>query len=550
MKQTLGVSLVAAMIAASAFAQPSVSGLQNNYSYLVPGAANYGIAEGSIFIIYGKNIGPATLAQQTAYPLNKNLGGVTISVTVGGVTTTAIPYYVSAGQIAAILPAATPVGTGTITVAYGGQTSAAAPIVVVQSAFGILTMNNAGSGAAAAFDSKNSFLGPNNAANPGDTIVLWGTGIGPASGDETNLQTPTNLSNINTQIWIGGKSATVSYRGRSAYPGLDQINVVIPGGVSGCSVGLVVQNGNYVSNFVSIPVAASGRTCSDPTSSSVVDLSSLLNKPTVSYGIVGLSRTTASTAPISVGGITIPGQTTTTESASGTFIRLTNAQLTANYGQLSQSSFGSCIVTTYIGKPTTATATPFTLLDAGNISLNGPGGTKQLQKQQGFYSADLGTNYIGNGGAFTFTGSGGTDVGGFTTNLNVTNPVKWTNIDTLPTNIPRAQGVTVTWTGGDAASTVEITGLSLYATSTDTSTAVISSFVCTEKASAGTFTVPSYVLLALPVSGIAGLPAGASFAVGNLAVGNVSNLVPFTATGLDFGYATWDVISSKSVNYQ
>jgi hypothetical protein len=54
-------------------------------------------------------------------------------------------------------------------------------------------------------------------------------------------------------------SATVQYSGRSSYPGLDQINVVVPAGVSGCYVSVVVQTGNYESTFVTIPVAPSGR---------------------------------------------------------------------------------------------------------------------------------------------------------------------------------------------------------------------------------------------------------------------------------------------------
>src|SRR5690242_19484629 len=89
------------LFAASSLAQPVVSALQNNYSYILPGLPNYGIAQGSIFVMYGKNMGPAQTLSQSTYPLMKNLAGVTINVTVGGSTVQAIPYYVSATQIAA-----------------------------------------------------------------------------------------------------------------------------------------------------------------------------------------------------------------------------------------------------------------------------------------------------------------------------------------------------------------------------------------------------------------------------------------------------------------
>jgi uncharacterized protein (TIGR03437 family) len=115
-------------LAGLAAAQPRITGIQNNYSYLLPGTPNYGIAQGSIFVLYGTNMAPAGLLQQSFEPaLSRNLGGVSIKTTVAGTTTEAIPYYVSPTQIAAILPSATPVGTGSMTVTYNGQTSRHSP---------------------------------------------------------------------------------------------------------------------------------------------------------------------------------------------------------------------------------------------------------------------------------------------------------------------------------------------------------------------------------------------------------------------------------------
>jgi uncharacterized protein (TIGR03437 family) len=254
------------LTAVSSVAQPSVSALQNNYSRIPPGLPDYGIAQGSIFVMYGDRMGPPQLVAASSFPLTTTLGGVSIAVTGSdGRKYQAIPYYVSATQTAAILPSATPVGPATITVTYAGQTSAALPFSVLKIAFGVLTMNGAGSGAAAALDASSNFLGPANAAHPGEVVALWGTGLGPASGDETALGgTAHDLGgSVPITVSIGGRQAAVQYHGRSQYPGVDRIDVTVPSGVSGCYAAVQAQGDSIVSNLVTIPVAA-GRLCTDP----------------------------------------------------------------------------------------------------------------------------------------------------------------------------------------------------------------------------------------------------------------------------------------------
>src|SRR5437588_4735189 len=114
-----------------ASAQPKVNSILNNYSYTLPGLPNYGIAQGSLFVVFGTGIGPAqspSLPDLSKTSLTSNLNGVTISITVNGTTVQAPLYYVSATQVAGVLPSNTPVGTGTITVSYNGQPSSTSPI--------------------------------------------------------------------------------------------------------------------------------------------------------------------------------------------------------------------------------------------------------------------------------------------------------------------------------------------------------------------------------------------------------------------------------------
>ena len=146
----LAVSICATALA---IAQPVIGGSAvNSASYRTPGMPGSGVAQGSIFIVFGTGLGPASLVEATAFPLQTTLGGTSVSVTVGGATQSAFIVYTYNYGVAAILPSTTPLGSGSITVTYNGQTSAPAPIQVVASAFGVFTVNSAGYGQAIATD--------------------------------------------------------------------------------------------------------------------------------------------------------------------------------------------------------------------------------------------------------------------------------------------------------------------------------------------------------------------------------------------------------------
>jgi hypothetical protein len=70
---------------------PIVTQLQNNYSFILSGLPNYGIAPGSLFVIIGTGLStsaPPVLQSSAAPGLLTSLNQTSISVTVGGVTTT------------------------------------------------------------------------------------------------------------------------------------------------------------------------------------------------------------------------------------------------------------------------------------------------------------------------------------------------------------------------------------------------------------------------------------------------------------------------------
>ncbi|HEY4363009.1 MAG TPA: hypothetical protein VGN17_18715 [Bryobacteraceae bacterium] len=537
-------------LAGVAAAQPRITGIQNNYSYLLPGTPNYAIAQGSIFVLYGANMAPAGLLQQGFNPaLNKNLGGVSIKTTIGAVTTEAIPYYVSPTQIAAILPSATPVGTGTMTVTYNGQTSATFALTVVQSAFGILTVGGNGLGTAAVYDLDYNYISPTNAANPGQVVYFWGTGQGPDPNDETKaIAAPQNLASLPFEFYIANKQAKVIYHGRSSYPGLDQIAVEIPAGVAGCYASAYIKTGNYISNFASIPVAASGKVCTDWfTSSTEVQRLLGTGKTEVNLSWFYLSKFLTYSPASSLSA----ARMITQDSASALFTRFTPFD-SSNWGAVGGFANPGCVVTTYLTK------NPFVApyikrLDAGpTVTLTLPdGSTKSLVQQNSNSNFALSVNdatpgaqlFIpAAGGMFQFKVAGGTEVGTVTASVQAANPLVWNEQTTL-TAVSRSQPLTVSWTGGVPGGFVLIQGGTFAGPTGD----VFTSFGCTEAVEAGHYTVPRDVMASMVASMVTpplNLPTG------SLTVQSFTSPARFTAAGLDLGSIIWQSYSGTSVHFQ
>jgi uncharacterized protein (TIGR03437 family) len=552
--KSLRILSLLALGAAALLAQPTITSVTNGASYIPAGVPNSGVAQGALFVVKGSNLGPATFVVANAFPLQTTIAGTSVRVTVAGTTVNAIMYYSGATQVAAILPSSTPVGTGTFTVTYNGQTSSPAPITVVQNALGVFTVSQSGSGDAIV-TLGSGFVTPTNAANPREIVVLWATGLGPVTFNETEAAVQSDMTSVPVEAFVGGKTANVVFRGRNGCcAAVDTIYVEIPAGVAGCSTPVTFKIGNIVSNTTTVPVAASGRTCTPTTPGvSQSDLTGLFSKGTISTGGVSLSRSVSTTPSITVGGFTVPGTTTRTDFGGASFTKVTVPGGAIGLSSLFDiATYGSCTVTSYTGT-TVPQLFSYQSLDAGaSIGVSGPAGSRTLAKSTagGFtaYGAtlDAAANYL-NAGQYTVTGPGGADVGSFTAQLNLAQPLTWTNQQAI-TTVNRAAGVTVNWSGGDPAGYVQISGSSFSGTTPETIVVVI--FTCTARTSDGSFTVPPFVLLALPPSGTQSA-GGGSFAIpGSLAVSGVSGSTRFQATGLDYGFVSSSSYNSSGVTYQ
>jgi len=525
--------------AAAALAQPVVSpnGMVNAASSVPAGLPNGDVAQGSIFSIYGNNMGPAAPGvSATSFPLptSGGLSGVSVQVTDSAATTRyAILLFVYAGQINAVLPSATALGQASLTVTYNRQTSAAQTFNVVARSVGLFTRNAAGSGPGIVQlyhgTEKPTFNDISNSAIPGDAAVLWGTGLGPVTGDETQQPVvPVPLA-ANAEVWVGGQQvppSNVAYEGRATFAGEDQINFTVPN-ISGCYVPVFVKVGNIVSNTVSMSIGASGGTCSDP----------LTNYTGLNLQSNGLRQGSLTLLRIAEQNQLPPFGTMATDAATGLFDSYNWTQLAASRG-IGVSVYGACTVYAFSGiLATTADIIAPTYLDAGTLSLVGPAGGSPISitaTNKGVYNKLLGGSngfpappYL-SPGSYTLTGTGGADVGPFTSTLNLPATFTWTNMDAIA-SVTRSNGVTVNWTGG--AGYLLIRGYSAILTSPDTGAGAM--FICLAPASAGAFTVPPNVLLALPASALT--PA---YPLGGLTVEDVAASTTFTPnppSGLDLG---------------
>ncbi|MBM3748641.1 MAG: hypothetical protein FJW34_22935 [Acidobacteria bacterium] len=547
---TLSLLLPAALPVA---AQPVINpgGVVNAASYIRSGFPNSGIAQGSLFVVFGRDLGPAELRTFPGLPKPTSLAGTSVRVSSGGTNVDAFLYYTSSSQVAAILPSNTPLGEGTVTVTYNNVASPPASIRVVRSAPGIFTRNQVGHGQAVLQNVVSPTVRPLNevteAAQPGQAAVLWATGLGPIGADDAGAPPVGNVS-ADVEVLVGNRPVRPFYYGRSgSFPGIDQINFMVPAGVEGCRVPVAVKVDGVVGNYASMAIAASGNTCSDPVSLPAADMERLRQKQDGKAAWILLQRLSA----------TLGSQSIRQDEGSAEIVRGNLAGMLANgtlAGSVAAPALGTCTVYTLPEPGDQLVVGPEhpdyrQQLDAGPaLSLAGPQGRKYLFRglYRG-YEAVLGggtlPEYLVPGPYGVDNGSGGTGLGRFEATLNLPPPLTWTN-EAQINDVPRTADLTVTWSGGDPERQfVIIAGVAV-----NTITKAQASFVCSERVAAGRFAVPASVLASLPASSEwtgAGVPSALGVASQPLVAGTA-----FTAPGLDLGLLSYLDIRIKPVHYR
>ena len=227
-------------------------------------APSVAVAPGSLATLYGSNLASGN-TQAGALPLPTTLGGMTLSVIdVTGAQLPAALGFVSPNQVNFVVPDSAAPGDTTFS-ANNGSTSQSATTVIQNVAPTLFSMSGTGTGVAAAtaievpaaqpqqqtpvavFACAASGCTPvpiNVAVNGTIYLTLYATGIRNRS----------SLANV--QVTVNGMSAPVKYAGaQPTFPGLDQVNVLLPAMLSGTGdANIVLTVDGQVSNTVLVNI--------------------------------------------------------------------------------------------------------------------------------------------------------------------------------------------------------------------------------------------------------------------------------------------------------
>jgi uncharacterized protein (TIGR03437 family) len=216
------------------------------------------IAPGALITIYGTNLA-AGVSQAGSLPLPQQVDGA--QVLLGNQTLPIL--YTSPGQLNVQVPYSVPVNTQyQLTVQNGGTLSVPQQLVVAQAQPGIFTVNEQGTGQGSILHSDGVTLAqPGTPASIGDTVVIYCAGLGAvnpavAAGAPAPSVPPLSTTVNTVTVTIGGQPARVTFSGLTpGYPGLYQVNAVVPGGiVTGDAVPVVIGVAGQTSPAVTMAV--------------------------------------------------------------------------------------------------------------------------------------------------------------------------------------------------------------------------------------------------------------------------------------------------------
>ena len=215
------------------------------------GATSPALAPNELVSLYGSNLSTATF-QSTTTPLPGLLGGDSLFVTdSAGVQRPAGLCLVSPGQINFLVPDGTAPGTGWVTLTGTSGSMMPIQVTIASVAPGLFTADGSGHGLAAAqvirvsadgTQATEALTGPISLGTDTFYLVLFGTGIRGRD----------SLSNVTASV--DGQALPVVYAGpQPQYPGLDQVNLLLPANLQGSgTVNVAVTVDGQSSNTVTV----------------------------------------------------------------------------------------------------------------------------------------------------------------------------------------------------------------------------------------------------------------------------------------------------------
>jgi uncharacterized protein (TIGR03437 family) len=465
------------------------------------------LAQGSYFVIYGRNFGSAA-GPVTTLPLPVTLGTTSVNIRAANSQTyQAFMYYVTPTQLAGIIPSNVPVGQASFTVVVGGASSAPANILIARTAFEAFTVNSIQNGQAIIQNYEqgppvglpvNQYLHP---ARPGQTLILWGTGLGPyTAGPDNQAPTAGNIAS-DVEIVIGPTVLRPFYAGRApGIPGVDQINFTLPNDLSvpdGCTIPLTARTGGSTgrtSTVTTFAKATAGSVCVHPMRLSPDMLRRLDAGESIKAAYAQLDRFRVSGS--------------FEENAAIQFVPQLNAGNSPVTDVRTRQTLslppGTCQaapveIAARIAREVPVLRSVPSSFEAGTISVSGGGKSMDLESRvPSDYQVQLATGletpfpvpgipppeHFLVDGTFQFQGTGGRNVGAFSATASVSSQIEIPPPQGLLNLGRRGQSYRLTWTGGgnDPNDTVIIAM---------TETAAGVAFLCAARAIDRGFDVPS-----------------------------------------------------------
>jgi len=217
-----------------------------------------GASPGGLVTIFGTNLtrNLTGIIQNSSVPLPVSLAGT--SVTVGGRTAPVFNVVNINGQeqISVQIPVDAAPGSAVPVVLNNGSGTATAPINLTATQPGLFTIDGT---QAAALHADFSLISAENPAAPGETIIVFCTGLGAvnpavATGAAASGSVLSTTATTYTAT-VAGLNAAVGFSGLApGFVALGQVNLVVPAGAPSGAQNLALTGGGNTSNVVKIQV--------------------------------------------------------------------------------------------------------------------------------------------------------------------------------------------------------------------------------------------------------------------------------------------------------
>lgn len=204
------------------------------------------LAPGSLMSLFGRGIA-GTGGSAARVPLPASLAGV--SVTIGGVpaplvSVTPAPSSIGYDQINLQVPFELAGGAQADVVVNNNGILAVPDTIVIGTAPALFTTGETGDGPGAFLRPDNSAVDASRPVAAGEVLQLFATGLGLLKNPAVTGEAAPGANEVAgiVSVTIGGVTAEVQYAGLApGWVGLYQINVVVPAGVAGDNVPVIVS---------------------------------------------------------------------------------------------------------------------------------------------------------------------------------------------------------------------------------------------------------------------------------------------------------------------